>query len=180
MNTEIWQPVEGYEGLYEVSNLGRVKSLKYGKEKILKSWNNGKGYLFVSLCRNGKMKHFKVHRLVSTAFIPNPEGLPEINHIDENKSNNCLSNLEWCSHKYNSNYGTRTKRVASVQRNDPARSKAVEASRFSDFREICLKFPSANEAGRNGYDSSAVSYCCNGCYCSRRNFYKNLYWRFAS
>lgn len=179
MNTEIWQPVEGYED-YAVSNFGRVKSLKYGNEKILKSWNNGKGYLFVSLCRNGKMKHFKIHRLVAIAFLPNPEGFPEINHIDENKSNNCVDNLEWCSHKYNINYGTFQERMTAAQRNHPSKSKPVEASRFSDFREICLRFPSANEAGRNGYNNSAVSYCCNRCYNREgNNRYKNLYWRFS-
>ena len=101
------------------------------------------------------------------------EGLPEINHKDENKINNCVSNLEWVSRWYNNNYGTHNKKVAA------AKSKAVEASRFSDFRTIGLRFASTREAGRNGYDYRNVSACCRGCYCSKGNFYKNLYWRYA-
>lgn len=183
MRKEIWKPVEGFEGLYEVSNLGRVKSLsnnKSRKERILKPAKTKNGYLYVGLCRNGKMKYFKVHRLVATAFIPNPEGLPEVNHKDESKSNNCVSNLEFCDRKYNINYGSHNKRAASARINHPAFSKSIEASRFSDFREICLRFPSMREAGRKGYDYNYVSRCCRGCYCSRGNFYKDLFWRFAS
>lgn len=175
---EQWKPIVGYEGLYEISNLGRVKNLKFGKEKILKPANN-RGYLRVCLCRDGKGKMLSVHRLVAEAFIPNPMGLPEVNHKDENKINNCVSNLEWCNRLYNNNYGTHNKRVAASQRNHPAFSKPVETSRFSDFRTIELRFASTAEAGRNGYDQRHVSACCRGCYCSKGNFYKNLYWRFA-
>lgn len=175
MQTEIWQPVKGYEN-YEVSNLGRVKSLSYnntGKEKILKPFKNN-NYLYVNLLRNGNRKFFLVHRLVASAFIPNPEGFPEVNHKDEDKSNNSISNLEWCSKLYNNNYGTRNERSAA------ARSKAVEASKYEDFREIELRFASIQEAGRNGYFSSPVSYCCRGCFNREgNNKYKNLYWRFA-
>lgn len=177
MQTEIWKPVKGYEGLYEISNFGRVKSLgndKSRKEKILKPIKDKGGYLYVGLCRDGKGKWFKVHRLVAEAFLPNPEGFEQVNHKDENKSNNCSSNIEWCSHKYNSNYGTRTKRQAA------ALSKAVEASKFPDFSEICLRFSSTMEAKRNGYDSGSVSKCCRGCFHREgNNRYKNLYWRFS-
>ena len=176
MQTEIWKPIEGYEGLYEVSSLGRVKSLgndKSRKEKILKP-GMARGYLKVGLCRNGKMKFFLVHRLVADAFIPNPMGLPEINHKDEVKTNNIVSNIEWCSAKYNANYGTLQERKAS------ALSKAVEASRFSDFRTIELRFDSTMEADRNEYNSSAVSACCRCCYhYEGNNKYKNLYWRYS-
>ena len=159
---EQWKPVEGYEGLYEISNLGRVKSLNYnrtGVEKVLKP---------------------EIHRLVSTAFIPNPLGLPEVNHKDENPSNNVVGNIEWCNRLYNNNFGTRNKRAAASMTNHPALSMTVEASKYPDFSEICLRFPSTSEAGRNGYCSQNVSKCCNGCYCSKGNFYKNLYWRYAS
>ena len=179
---EQWKPIDGFEGFYAVSNLGRVKSLgndKSRKEKILKPINNGKDYLQVGLWRDGKYKMFLVHRLVATAFIPNPEGLPEVNHKDENPLNNAKSNIEWVSRNYNINYGTRNERSAAARKNDLARSKAVEASRFSDFREIELRFPSTNEAGRNGYNQVSVAACCRGCYCSKGNFYKNLYWRFS-
>ena len=177
MKNEQWKPVDGYEGLYEVSNLGRVKSLNYnhtGKEKILKS-NKVKGYLQVTLFKNGKMKYFKVHRLVATSFIPNPMGLPEVNHKDEVKINNVVSNLEWCSAKYNSNFGSRNKRIASAQ------SKAVEASKYEDFREIELRFASTQEAKRNGYNQGHVSACCRGYYhYEGNNKYRGLFWRFAS
>lgn len=180
---EQWRPVKGYEGLYEVSNLGRVKSLNYhrtGVEKILKPSNVGNGYLFVHLSRNGKHKFFLVHRLVAIAFIPNPKGLPEVNHIDEIKTNNCVENLEWASRWYNMHFGTLQERRAASQINHPAKSKAVEASRFSDFREIEFRFASTAEAGRNGYSSGAVSTCCRGCFCREgNNKYKNLYWRYA-
>ena len=174
---EQWKPVEGFEGLYAVSNLGRVKSLgndKSRKEKILKP-HKVNGYLRVTLCKDWKRKFFLVHRLVAEAFLPNPEGLEQVNHIDENKTNNVVSNLEFCDCKYNNNYGTRNKRVAS------ALSKSVEASKYPDFREICLTFVSTREAGRNGYKFQAVSTCCRGCYSTHRgNFYKGLYWRYAS
>lgn len=170
---EQWRPIAGYEGLYEISSLGRVKSLKFDKEKILKPRNDSYGYLQVDICRNGKVKTFKVHKLVAEAFIPNPMELPEVNHRDEVKTNNCVGNLEFCDCKYNSNYGTRNKRIAA------AFSKAVEASRFPDFRTIELRFASTQEAGRNGYHCGDVSDCCNGRYCSRGNFYKGLFWRYA-
>lgn len=175
---EQWKPVKGYEELYVVSSLGRVKSLNYnhtGKEKILKPAKNSKGYLQVQLWRDGKHKMFQVHRLVATAFLPNSEGLEQVNHIDEVKTNNCVENLEFCDCKYNNNYGTRNERAAAAQ------SKAVEASKFSDFRTIELRFASTQEAERNGYKHQNVSACCRGCYhCEGNNKYKNLYWRYAS
>lgn len=175
---EIWKSIKGYEDLYAVSNFGKVKSLKYGK--ILKPQNKGNGYLQVSLCRNGKRKTLLVHRLVAEAFIPNPYGLPEINHIDENKSNNCVENLEWSDAKYNTNYGSRTKRISAALTNHPVFSKSVEASKFPDFREIELRFVSTAEAGRNGYCNQCVSRCCRGCFNREgNNKYRGLYWRYA-
>ena len=174
MEQEIWKSIKGYEN-YEVSNLGRIKSLKYGKEKILKPVKNKYGYLQVVLCGDGKIKNFKIHQLVASAFIPNPLGFTEINHKDENKINNVVSNIEWVSRSYNIHYGTRTKRAAA------ALSKPVEASRFSDFREICLRFSSTMEAERNGYGHQNVSACCRGCFHREgNNKYRGLFWRFAS
>ena len=94
---EIWRDVTGYEGLYHVSNLGRVKSLHNNKEYILKPrrGKKGKGYFDVSLCKNGKHKTFRLNRLVALAFVDNPENKPEVDHIDTNKTNNRANNLRW-------------------------------------------------------------------------------------
>lgn len=115
---EEWRKIVGYEGLYEVSSLGRVRSLdryvktcyeayKLQKGKILNPGKNTNGYLQVVLHCNGKYKKCLVHRLVSQAFLPNPDNLPEVNHKDEDKTNNRVENLEWCTAKYNLSYGTR-------------------------------------------------------------------------
>lgn len=111
--TEIWRDIQGYEGLYQISSMGRVKSLNYGrtgKEGILKQRITKNGYLYVTFYKEGKEKNFYIHRLVATAFIPNLENLLEVNHKDENKQNNCVDNLEFCIHQYNVNYGTRNER----------------------------------------------------------------------
>ena len=112
---EIWKDIEGYEGLYQVSNLGDVRSLKYAggnKVKLLKQTTNKGGYKQVILHKDGKRKNYKVHRLVAMVFISNPNNYKEVNHKDENPSNNDVSNLEWCTSEYNKNYGTRTKRAS--------------------------------------------------------------------
>ena len=113
---EEWRDIKGYEGKYQVSNLGRVRSLidSHGnyREKILNYSPKKDGYIQVSLCKKGKSKDFKLHRLVAEAFIPNSNNLSCINHKDEDKTNNCVSNLEWCNYSYNTNYGTRNRRVS--------------------------------------------------------------------
>ena len=106
---EIWKDIKGYEGLYQISNLGRVKSISrkintfYGyrktKEKILKSSYDKDGYLKITITNNWKHKTHKIHRLVAEAFIPNPDNKPTINHIDGNKLNNSIDNLEWATRK---------------------------------------------------------------------------------
>ena len=109
---EIWKDIKGYEGLYQISNLGKVKSLKRmikkrKCEEIIKIPSiTNKGYYRLPLCKYGKIKYFHIHRLVAEAFIPNPEGYPIINHIDECPSNNHADNLEWCDQKHNMNCGT--------------------------------------------------------------------------
>ena len=112
---EIWKEIRNFEGLYEVSNIGRVKSVQRVvirknnvpctiKEKIIKQWKNNKGYCCVNLCKNGKSYPCTVHRLVALAFVPNPNGYPEVMHDDENKDNNIYTNLIWGLHKDNMNY----------------------------------------------------------------------------
>ena len=116
---EIWRDIKDYEGLYQISNYGRVNSLKLGKEMILKSNFYG-SYLGVVLYKNGIKKKYYIHRLVAETFISNPSNLPCVNHRDEVKINNFCGtsennftdgNLEWCTYKYNTNYGTLIDRV---------------------------------------------------------------------
>lgn len=101
MENEVWKDVKGFEGIYEVSSLGRVRKAATGL--ILHQSNCG-GYRIVGLRKDGIGKSVRVHRLVAKAFLPNPDMLPEINHRDENKANNCVENLEWCDHSYNMRY----------------------------------------------------------------------------
>lgn len=109
---EEWRPISGLEGIYEVSSLGRVKSLArvagnlFRKERMLAPRKDGGGYLVVSIGLPYRYSNKRVHRLVAEAFIPNPENYPQVNHVDEDKSNNSVDNLEWCTAKYNMNHGT--------------------------------------------------------------------------
>ena len=101
---EIWGDIEGYEGLYQVSNLGRVKSLRGKEEKILKAGVGTSGYNFVGLRKSGNVSYKQVHRLVALAFIPNIYNMPQVNHKDKNRLNNVVDNLEWCTAQYNIDY----------------------------------------------------------------------------
>ena len=110
---EIWKDVKGYEGLYQVSNLGRVKRVE--TDRILKPLKHTKGYYRVDLSKNGSQSKKFIHRLVAQVFIPNPDNKSQVNHIDENKTNNLVSNLEWMTAKENLNHGTRTDRMAKTK-----------------------------------------------------------------
>ncbi|MBQ1581316.1 MAG: HNH endonuclease [Prevotella sp.] len=152
--TEEWKPVAGYEGLYEVSNLGRVKSLNYhhtGKEGLLKQnieKTNPYPYAMVCLYKDGKCATPKVHKLVAMAFIPNPDNLPQVNHKDEDSLNNCVNNLEWCTAKYNANYGTRNKRMAKSLTNGKASKKIAQYASPGFPCELINVWPSLNEIKR--------------------------------
>lgn len=134
---EIWLPIEGYEGLYVVSNMGRVKSLgndKSRKDKILSQGKLKNGYLVVNLNKDKKSKTCYVHRLVCQAFIDNPNCYRCVNHKDENPLNNCVDNLEWCTYQYNLNYkNTQQRRVASTD------FKAIVEKRKIDYKAIAAK-----------------------------------------
>lgn len=152
---EIWCPIKGYEGIYEVSDQGRVRSLKFGKERILKPGRNPKGYILVHLYKNREKKWYLVHRLVALAFIPNPDNLPQVNHKDENPSNNKVENLEWCDCKYNNNYGTRNQRQAEKI------SKPV--LQLTKSGELVREWKSTRDAERNlGFNHGNISSCCTG------------------
>ena len=180
VENEIWRNIEGFPG-YQVSNLGRVKSLERKvkhrnsyrtvNEKILKPGKNSKGYIFVILCKNGKNKKMYIHRLVCASFVQNNSLFNnEINHKDENKSNNCAENLEWCEHIHNINYGTHNERVRKSNTNNPKRSKKV----------ICIEtgkiYPSTMEVQRQfGFNNSSISQCCRG----RYKTVGKLHWKYV-
>ena len=147
---ENWKAIAGYEGLYEVSDQGRVKSLWNGKEKILKPGKNSSGYLLVSLHKDGHGKTVKIHRIVAESFIPNPQGLATVNHKDEVKTNNVASNLEWMSREDNVAYSQPHLAKRSVQMFD------------KQTGELLATFPSLMEARRvTGINQSHISECCN-------------------
>ena len=151
---EVFKDIKGYEGLYQVSNLGNVKSLNYngtGKERILKSCVHKSGYLVVILYKDGKAKIHYVHRLVAEAFIDNPDNLPCVNHKNEDKTDNRVENLEFCSYQYNINYGTRNERISKI---------VVQYTLDGVFVE---EYPSVSEAKRQlGYSQGNISECCLG------------------
>lgn len=157
MIEEEFRSVKGYEGLYEVSNYGRVRSLKdnNGQARILvlKPSLDKDGYEHLQLYRNSKHKTYKVHRLVAEAFIPNPLGLPCVNHKDEVKSNNHVWNLEWCTVKYNTNYGTAIERI----------SKRVY--QYTKDGSFVRSYASTREVQRRtGIPHSNICACCLGKY----------------
>ena len=178
MKKEIWKPVVGYEGLYKVSNWGRVKSMNYnhsGKERIMKLSPDKDGYLQLTLCKNNIKKVYKVHRLVAEAFLEIPEELKQyigtaylhINHKDENKQNNVVSNLEWCDSKYNTNYGTAIKR-RSLKKKKPVLQYTMDG-------EFIREWASAMDAEREGdYSNSHIISVCKG----TRPHHKNFIWKY--
>lgn len=179
---EVWKTVVGFEGLYEVSNWGRVRSLvdNHGKRriqpKVLKSAKNEWGYHRVVLCNKYGKKNFFVHCLVAKAFLDNHQNLPFINHKDENPSNNCVWNLEWCTQKYNINYGTRTERMAKARVNHPALSRRV--LQYDLKGNLIREWPSVKEVHRQtGWNFSNIANCCR-----QLPHHKTVYgfvWRYA-
>lgn len=160
---EIWKDISGYEGLYQVSNLGNIKSFNYGghgKIKLLKL-ENFKGYKRVVLSKNGKTKRYFVHRLVAMTFIPNPDDLPIVNHKDENKTNNNVNNLEWCTHEYNVNYGTRNERTSESHKgksfSEEHKKKISEKMKGKTHSEETKKKMSESHKGKNRGKDNPIS-----------------------
>ena len=169
---EIWRDIKGYEGLYQVSNLGRVKSLErivsnnhLVKEKILKVLKSTTTpYEFIQI----KHKSLFIHRLVAETFIPNPDNLSQVNHKDENIHNNNVDNLEWCSAKYNANYGTRNERRSQKQYKYPQQYTLDEV--------FIKQYNSLSEAEKEtGCKKGNISACCLGKYKTCGGFK----WRYA-
>lgn len=138
---EIWKDIKGYEGLYQISNYGRVmsfyKSSKTGGGILQKQIY--KGYEFVNLYKNGARKTPKIHRLVAEAFIPNPDGHPFVNHKNEIKNDNIVTNLEWCTPKYNSNYGDSINRRLNTMRKNGKRFICVETGKTYTMIVDCAR-----------------------------------------
>lgn len=167
---ETWKAIDGFPN-YFVSNTGKIKSCKQKKERLLKAGNRH-GYLFVALMRNGKRFNKLVHRLVIDAFGHNdfPEICTQVNHKDENKHNNIIDNLEWCSPKYNCNYGNRTMLSAIHNTNHPNKSKPVKCVETGEvFMSIC------QVEREKGYLRSCINHVLRG----RRKKAYGYHWEYA-
>ena len=175
---ETWKNIKGYEGLYQVSNMGRVKSLERKvrhwrggeltiKERILKPGMDRGGYLLVTLCAGGKQKTLKVHRLVCQAFHKNHENKPCVNHIDEDKTNNAASNLEWCTYEENNNHGTHNERMAKTL-NKPVGQYTLDG-------ELIKVWVSAREAQKQaGFSYNHISNVATG----KHKTHKGFVWKY--
>lgn len=177
-NNEIWKIIDGFED-YQISNYGRVKSLNYNKtkqERILKQATITNGYQQVNLYKDGKQKCFIVHRLVANAFIDNPNNYAEVNHKDECKTNNHVSNLEWCDRKYNCNFGTRNKKVSKaligkysgennpmygkLGKEHPNAKQVIQLTLNGDYIKL---WDSMHDIERElGYSHGNIGKCCKG------------------
>ena len=169
METEIMKKIEGFDKYY-ISKTGQILDVDYNKTKkakLLKQQTTLDGYKFVQLSKNGKIYNKKIHRLVAEAFIPNPNNLPQVNHKDENKTNNNVVNLEWVTAKYNTNYGTRTQRAVNKRK-----KKVLAYSLNGDF---LFELDSMSSAEKLGFSQGHISLCCSG----KRHKHKNIIWKYA-
>ncbi len=168
MENEVWKDIKGYEGLYQVSSLGRVKSLSRVvvksngrnnsvKGRILKSYSC-RGYRYVDICKNGIYKKCKIHRLVAEAFLPNPDNLPQVNHKDETLDNNKVENLEWCTPKYNINYGTAKERM----RDSHIKQNGHKIAMYDFSGRLIKIYTCTKDVELDGLDRRAVDRVCKG------------------
>ena len=177
---EIWRDITiaGIENCYQVSNFGRVRNIRKNIRdggRILRIKENPKvGYIYLTVKSNGAAKHFRVHRLVAEAFIPNPNGYAEVNHIDENKLNNRFDNLEWCSKEDNRGYGTRQERMLNTRRVRDLQNKGISIVGIDPLsKEVRVRFESLREAHSNGFRRAPISFRIKN---NSKSLYKGLIW----
>lgn len=178
MKLEEWQDIKGFEGLYQVSNFGRVKSLKYNKterEKILSLSSNGYGYLNCGLHKNKKTKLVRVHRLVAEAFIPNINNYREVNHIDGDKTNNRVDNLEWCTRSENMKhaYDNKLKITPTGEKNKSCK-KVIQYDLDGNLIKVWNRVRDIQE--QLGYIDANIIMCCRGKYKTSNGYV----WRYAN
>lgn len=160
MEEEIWKDIPGYEGLYQISTIGRVIC---SLTMRIKATRNRNGYRCVTLHKNGERKTFSVHRLVAIAFITNPNNLPFINHKDENRANNRVDNLEWCDASYNNKYGTRPRKVLDANKANGSIVAEKKVAKIGRNGTVLDVYNSISEAARqNGVTREAIRNCVNG------------------
>ena len=166
--SEKYLPIEGFPD-YLITSQGRVLSLKYGKMIELKQHKNNWGYYYVTLSKNGKLYSKTVHRLVAQAFIPNPDNKPQVNHIDEDISNNHVSNLEWATARENLNHGTRNERASnSVRGEKNPKAKSVIGFKINGCDMKYYKF--IKESEKDGFNPNCISLCCRKINKSHKGF----------
>ena len=154
---EYWKDIKGYEGLYQVSNLGRIRK----DNKIINPWVQF-GYKIVGLWKNNKCQKLRVHRLVAEAFILNPNNYTQVNHKDEDKSNNSVENLEWCTQGYNNSYGNRTRKMLETYKNRHTSNAEKEVIQMSSDGTVLRTYKSMSEAARiSGVSLGNLSNLCN-------------------
>lgn len=190
-NNEEWKPIKGYEGLYEISNFGRVRSIEIKGKGIGKGKSRKGGllsvhlrckkkkYYCVHLSSNGKNENKAIHFLVMDAFLPNPnpEIYDEINHIDEDPSNNCLSNLEWCDSKYNNRYGTCKQRGLETKKQKGSCNAEKSVQQFTLDGQFVKEYKSISECCRiNNYNAACICECCKG----RQKTAYGYIWKYAA
>lgn len=184
--TEIWRDIPGYEGLYQASNRGNIRSLNWRKRGVIRNLYlkpHTKGYLQVELSKNGVKKMITVHRLVATTFIPNPNNLPTINHKDENKKNNNILNLEWCTSSYNTSFSKSEcsnkdelfnkqsdKNVPYKHNQRVAQIDVLSGNTVKIWKNI------ATIKNEKKYNTSGIRECCKG----NRNTAYGFKWQFAN
>lgn len=177
---EEWKQIEGFPK-YFVSNLGNIKNIDYmhtGKEHLISQRETQNGYMLASLYSKDKRLHRSVHRLVAEAFLPNPDNLPQVNHKDENKKNNCVDNLEWCTASYNTRYNDgMTKRISKRSRCDWKGRSLVPVYQYSRDNVFIKRWDSIEEAAKAlNINQSGICHCLSGKYAHSGNYI----WKYAA